>query len=159
MPSIIGSRLGITLWATWLAAAQEREGAIVDAFATSEHALQANADELVCRPETLRLRGELWLKQGRRELAEAGFREAIALAQKIGAKAWELCAATSLAGLLAKHGRRAEARAMLSEIYNWFTEGFDTADLRDGQGSARGARQTLGGQSQNAKDRPHRDTP
>ena len=40
-------------------------------------------------------------------------------------------AATSLARLLAKQGRREEARAMLAEIYNWFTEGFDTADLKD----------------------------
>ena len=47
------------------------------------------ADELAYRPETLRLRGELRLKQGQTELAEAGFREAIDLAQKMGAKAWE----------------------------------------------------------------------
>jgi predicted ATPase len=42
-----------------------------------------------------------------------------------------LRASTSLARLLAKQGRRDEARAMLAEIYNWFTEGFDTADLKD----------------------------
>ena len=83
------------------------------------------------RPETLRLRGELRLKQGQTELAEADFREAIALAQKMGAKAWELRATMSLARLLAKQGRRDEARAMLAEIYGWFTEGFDTADLKD----------------------------
>jgi predicted ATPase len=64
-------------------------------------------------------------------LAEADFREAIALAQKIGAKAWELRATMSLAGMLAKQGRRDEARTMLAEIYGWFTEGFDTADLKD----------------------------
>jgi predicted ATPase len=71
------------------------------------------------------------LKQGRTELAEADFREAIELAQKIGAKAWELRATMNLARLLAKQGRRDEAHAMLSEIYGWFTEGFDTADLKD----------------------------
>ena len=49
----------------------------------------------------------------------------------MGAKAWELRATTSLARLLAKQGRRDEARAMLAEIYGWFTEGFDTADLKD----------------------------
>ena len=43
----------------------------------------------------------------------------------------ELHASTSLARLLAKQGRREEARAMLAEIYDWFTEGFDTADLKD----------------------------
>jgi predicted ATPase len=40
-------------------------------------------------------------------------------------------ASTSLARLLAKQGKRYEARSMLSEIYNWFTEGFDTADLKE----------------------------
>jgi predicted ATPase len=53
------------------------------------------------------------------------------LAQKQGAKWWELRATTGLARLLAKQGRRDEARTKLSEIYAWFTEGFDTADLKD----------------------------
>jgi predicted ATPase len=114
-----------------LAEAQEREGAIVDALATVEQALQANPDELAYRPETLRLRGELRFKQGQTELAEADFREAIALAQRMGGKAWELRATMSLARLLAKQGRRDEARTMLADIYGWFTEGFDTADLKD----------------------------
>ena len=65
------------------------------------------------------------------ELAEADFRESIALAQKMSAKAWELRATMSLARLLANQGRRDEARTMLAEIYGWFTEGFDTADLKD----------------------------
>jgi predicted ATPase len=47
------------------------------------------------------------------------------------AKAWELRATTSLARLLARQGRHDEARAMLAKIYNWFTEGFDAADLKD----------------------------
>jgi predicted ATPase len=49
----------------------------------------------------------------------------------MGAKALELRATMSLARLLDKQGHRDEARAMLAEIYNWFTEGFDTADLKD----------------------------
>jgi predicted ATPase len=49
----------------------------------------------------------------------------------MGAKAWELRATTSLARLLAKYGRRDEGHAMLAEIYAWFTEGFDTADLKE----------------------------
>ena len=127
----LGSRLQISNITTYLAAAQHRQGAIADALATVEQALQTNPQELLYRPETLRMRGELRLAQGQIELAEAGFREAIALAQKMGAKAWELRATTSLAEMLANHGRRNEARAMLAEIYNWFTEGFDTADLKD----------------------------
>jgi predicted ATPase len=47
------------------------------------------------------------------------------------AKAWELRATISLARLLDTQGRRDEARTMLADIYNWFTEGFDTADLKD----------------------------
>jgi tetratricopeptide (TPR) repeat protein len=127
----IGGRLGIPIHTAFLAAAQAVEGAIVEALETVEQALEANPYLLAYRPEMLRLRGELLLKQGRTELAEADFREAIALAQKMGAKAWELRATTSLARLLAKQGRRAEARTMLAEIYGWFTEGFDTADLKD----------------------------
>ena len=88
-------------------------------------------EEVTFRPNILTCRGELQLKIGQAELAEADFREAIALAQKMSAKAWELRATTSLARLLAKQGRRDEARAMLAEIYGWFTEGFDTADLKD----------------------------
>ena len=78
-----------------------------------------------------RLRGELRLENREEELAEADFREAIALAQKLGAKSWELRATMSLARLLKEQGRRDQARTMLAEIYGWFTEGFDTADLKD----------------------------
>lgn len=49
----------------------------------------------------------------------------------MGAKSWELRATTSLARLLFDTNRRAEARTILAEIYNWFTEGFDTLDLKD----------------------------
>ena len=77
------------------------------------------------------MRGELQMKQGRREPAEADLRTALTLARRMGAKALELRAATSLARLLRDTGRRDEARTMLAEIYNWFTEGFDTADLKD----------------------------
>ncbi len=80
---------------------------------------------------SLRVRGVLRLKQGQAKLAEEGFREAIAIAREMGAKAWELRATTSLADLFAKQGRRDEARTMLAEIYGWFTEGFDAADLKD----------------------------
>jgi predicted ATPase len=79
----------------------------------------------------LRIRGDLRFELGQAELAEADFREAIALAQKMQAKAWELRATMSLSRLLDKQDRRNDARTMLAEIYNWFTEGFDTADLKD----------------------------
>ena len=59
------------------------------------------------------------------------FRRAIAAAQEQGAKSWELRAATSLARLWAEHGKPTDARDLLAPVYGWFTEGFDTADLKD----------------------------
>jgi len=82
-------------------------------------------------PEELITRGELRLKLRQTELAAQDFRDAIALAQKIEAKAPELRVTTSLARLLDNQGRRDEARTMLADIYHWFTEGFDTAGLKD----------------------------
>ena len=83
--------------------------------------------------ELRRLRGELLLLGENSSAAEAAqcFREAIEAARRQGAKSWELRATMSLARLRATQGRRDEARAMLAEIYNWFTEGFDTADLKE----------------------------
>jgi predicted ATPase/class 3 adenylate cyclase len=63
--------------------------------------------------------------------AEKCFQRAIDTARRQGAKSLELRAKVSLARLLVNKGRRDEARTMLAEIYNWFTEGFDTADLKD----------------------------
>ncbi|HKV56229.1 MAG TPA: adenylate/guanylate cyclase domain-containing protein [Candidatus Binataceae bacterium] len=127
----IGTRMNITILMAWLAEAQDRDDGTLDALETIEQALAANPDELVYRPEALRVRGELRLKLGRPELAGADFRDAIALAQKIGARAWELRATISLARLLDAQGQREQARAMLAKIHRSFTEGFDTADLID----------------------------
>jgi tetratricopeptide (TPR) repeat protein len=123
-------RTTMTHTLTWLAQTQALNGNLVDALRTIGAALKANPEELYVRPETYRVRGELRLKRGERGKAEADFREAISIARRMGAKSWELRATSSLAQLLRDTNRRAEARAMLSEIYNWFTEGFDTADLK-----------------------------
>jgi class 3 adenylate cyclase/predicted ATPase len=90
-------------------------------------------EDRYCEAETYRLKGELLLKQSDSNVGEAGncFRRAIEIARKQSAKSWELRATMSLARLLVQQGRCAEARTMLAEIYNWFTEGFDTADLKD----------------------------
>jgi predicted ATPase len=79
------------------------------------------------------VKGELLLVQNPSDVAEAErcFRTAIEIARRQSARSVELLATTSLARLLAKQGNRDEARAVLAEIYNWFTEGFDTADLKD----------------------------
>ena len=89
--------------------------------------------ERIDEAEMFRLRGDLLLicdSTAERE-AEQSFRAAIDLACEQKAKWWELRATTSLARLLAKQGNRDKAHAMLGEIYNWFTEGFDTADLKE----------------------------
>jgi predicted ATPase len=96
----------------------------------------AESAERWWQPELNRLRGELLLERidsriGKKREAEKCFRLALEIAQEQRSKSLELRATTSLARLLAKQGRRDEARAMLAEIYNWFTEGFDTADLKD----------------------------
>ena len=88
-------------------------------------------EQRIFLPGVLWWRGELHLKRGDETPADRDFREAIGAARRIGSKAYELRATISLARLLDKQGKRTEARAMLAEIYNWFTEGFDTADLKD----------------------------
>ena len=84
--------------------------------------------------ELHRLNGELLLMQGggkRQCDAEASFHRAIELARRRSAKSFELRAVTSLCRLWQRQSRHAEARRCLRETYDWFTEGFDTADLRE----------------------------
>ena len=83
--------------------------------------------------EVHRLKGELLLAQDASNAAPAVqcFRTALDISRRQKAKSWELRATTSLARLLDQQRRRDEARTMLLEIYNWFSEGFDTADLKD----------------------------
>jgi predicted ATPase/predicted Ser/Thr protein kinase len=106
-----------------------------------------------CEPETHRIKGELRLRQasildsgivtntGDRPViaaeapvcaeAESCFRQAIEVARQQGAKSWELRAAISLSRLWMQQGRRDEARQLLTPVYQWFAEGFDTADLKE----------------------------
>ena len=86
-----------------------------------------------CEAELHRLKGEFILKQSTDSAAEAleCFHKSLDVARSQAAKSWELRATMSLARLLARQGKHDEARAMLADIYNWFTEGFDTADLKD----------------------------
>jgi predicted ATPase len=77
--------------------------------------------------------GQLRLAERTRDQADAEecFRCALAVSRDQAARSLELRAATSLARLWAEQGRRAEARDLLAPVYGWFTEGFDTADLKD----------------------------
>ena len=83
--------------------------------------------------ELHRLKGELLLSASDRDegVAEACFREALAVARQQEARMWKLRAATSLARLWRDQGKRAEAHDLLAPVYAWFTEGFNTADLKD----------------------------
>jgi predicted ATPase len=81
--------------------------------------------------ELKRHKGQLLLRQGQTEAAEELYRKALRIAQKQEAKLWELRAAVSLARLRRDQGRRAEARDLLAPVYGWFTEGFDTPDLKE----------------------------
>jgi class 3 adenylate cyclase len=83
-------------------------------------------DTLYCR-----IRGELLLKAGSIDQAQESLRQSIQLSTSQSAKMEQLRASMPLAALLDQQGKRDEARAMLAEIYNWFTEGSDTADLKD----------------------------
>jgi predicted ATPase len=84
-------------------------------------------------PELHRVHGELLLSLAKPNSgeAEACFHRAIGVGREQNAKLWELRAATSLARLWAEQGRRAEARELLAPVYGWFTEGFETRDLKD----------------------------
>jgi len=126
-----GTLIAMTLYLGWIAEAQALDGKVHEALATIEQALQVNPAELSWRPDAIRIRGELRLRLRQTEAAEADFHDAIALAQKIGAKAWELRAAMSLARLFKARRAIAEALEVLTAPSASFTEGFETADLKD----------------------------
>ncbi len=86
-----------------------------------------------CEPEAHRVAGEIALKSPQRDVAKAQicFEQAVTLARAQQAKSWELRAAMSLARLLNDQGNRQMARDLLDPVYSWFTEGFDTSDLRN----------------------------
>jgi predicted ATPase len=116
-----------------LAAACGKLGQTADALALVAEALAAveSSEERHWEAETCRLKGELLLDSKGSSEAESCFRHAIDIARRQSAKSLELRAVTSLGHLLKKQGKKEEARQMLGEIYGWFTEGFDTADLKD----------------------------
>jgi predicted ATPase len=131
----IGTELYRPHFLCFLAEACRETGRLDDGLHALTEAIDA-AEEQENRhyeAEMHRLKGELLLKQDDSNAAEAQgcFRRAIEIARKQSAKSLELRATVSLARLLAQQACGVEARSMLAEIYQWFTEGFDTADLKD----------------------------
>ena len=130
-----GSRVANSIWLGGLALALGMTEKFEEADRTMEKALSfiEETGEQAYEAEVHRLKGELLLIQDESNAARAEecFRSAIEIARGQRAKSWELRATTSLARLLAKQHKRHEAYTMLAEIYSWFTEGFDTADLKD----------------------------
>ena len=94
-------------------------------------AMQAT-NERWCEAEAHRVAGEIALKSPQRDVAKAQayFEHSLTVARAQQAKSWELRAAMSMARLLSDQGKRQMARDLLAPIYDWFTEGFDTSDLR-----------------------------
>jgi len=116
---------------TILAEAQGQLGKIDDALAGLEEALQwvQRNDEHLYEAEAHRIRGELLFKQHDPAAAETCFQQALTVARNQQAKSWELRAAMSMARMWLQQNRTDEARQLLAPVYDWFTEGFDTADL------------------------------
>jgi class 3 adenylate cyclase/predicted ATPase len=116
-----------------LARACDIAGQIDEALTALDDALQiaGRTGERWLDPELHRHKGQLLLRQGHTEAAEELYRKALSIAKEQQAKLWELRAAASLARLRCGQGRRGEARDLLTPVYGWFTEGFDTPDLKE----------------------------
>jgi predicted ATPase len=96
-------------------------------------AMVETSGERWCEAEVHRTAGEIELMSSRPDAAKAEghFERALEIARAQQARSWELRAATSLARLWRDQGRRAEAHDLLAPVYGWFTEGFDTLDLKE----------------------------
>jgi predicted ATPase len=131
----IGNRLALPRFLSHLAAAYAMTGQAAAGLGVMEEAwaLVHNQGIRHYEAELYRRKGELLLALTAENHAEATacFHHALAIARHQQAKSWELRAATSLARLWQSQGKRAEAYERLAQIYGWFTEGFDTADLQE----------------------------
>ena len=117
-----------------LATAHADSGQFDDAWRCIGKAMTAMQEtrERWCEAEAHRVAGEIALKSPQRDAAKAQayFEHSLSVARVQQAKSWELRAAMSLARLLGDQGKRQSAHDLLAPVYGWFTEGFDTGDLR-----------------------------
>ena len=130
-----GAEVSTSYYLAILAEAYGKVGQSREGLRTVDEALDVvkRTEERWYEAELYRLKGELILEQSQENCSEteACFQRALDVARKQAAKSLELRAATSLARLWQRQGKTTEAHALLTPVYEWFTEGFDTADLKD----------------------------
>jgi class 3 adenylate cyclase/predicted ATPase len=127
--AVCGSAWALTI----LASCYSKLGRLVDAHRSVAEATRIieTTEERYIEAELHRVHGELLVAKGDRGAAEQSYHQAVAVARRQNAKLGELRASTSLARLLRDQGKPAAARNLLSPIYGWFTEGFDTPVLKE----------------------------
>ena len=131
----MGIQIGLGWFLVLFAECLGKEGDTDEALTALEAAVahfERRGSDASWEPEVHRLMGDLLLRRNPNaaDRAEASYRRAIERARSQEAKSWELRAATSLARMWRDQGKPAEARALLAPVYGWFTEGFDTLDLK-----------------------------
>ncbi len=130
-----GSTAIAPLWLSYMARANETLGRFDEAWRCISEAMTAveKTKETWLEAEVNRVAGEIALMPPEPDAAKAQayFERALAVARKQQAKSWELRAAMSMARLWRDQGKREEARVLLAPVYGWFTEGFDTLDLKE----------------------------
>jgi predicted ATPase len=133
--SATGSRAWVSFYLGLVAEALAYAGEVEQGLAELERALARSTEtgERWADAELHRLRGDLMCRLARPDLdgAERSFRAALSTAREQGTRGFELCAATSLAGLRRDQGKRTEAHELLVPLYGWFTEGFGTPVLQE----------------------------
>jgi predicted ATPase len=131
----IGATTWGPCWLAHLAWAYAALGKLDDAWRCIGEAMTAveTTKERWYQAEINRMAGEIALKSPERDAARAKgyFERALAISRQQQAKSWELRAATSMARLWRDQGKHTEARELLAPVYGWFTEGFDTLDLKE----------------------------
>jgi predicted ATPase len=132
---LTGATFILPWWLIHLARADADLGQLDDAWRSIEEAITAveTTGERWCEAEVNRVAGEIALMSPEPDAAKAQayFNRALAVARKQQAKSWELRAAMSLARLWRSQGKPQQAHELLAPVYGWFTEGFDTVDLKE----------------------------
>jgi predicted ATPase len=128
-----GSTFWTPLFLSYLAKAYAELRQLDDAWRSIDEVITAvqATKETLCEAEVHRVAGEIALLSPDVVKAEAYFERALVIARQQQAKSWELRAATSLTRLWRDQGKVQQARELLAPIYGWFTEGFDTRDLKE----------------------------